>query len=98
MWHQKSIQNMSKDEKMTQVIVKVPQEYILIIAAEQRCNGYVTIEEIKEVTVQNFRITGELGELDSEDGQSEESSKEGKVALNVVKKTLQAGNIEQQTN
>ena len=39
---------------MTQVIAKVPQEYIPIITAEQRCNGYETIEEIKEVMVQHF--------------------------------------------
>ena len=39
---------------MKQVIAKVPQEYIAIITAEQRHNGYATIEEIKEVMVQHF--------------------------------------------
>ena len=51
---------MSNDEKITQVTAKVPQEYIPIITAEQRCNGYVTIEE---VVVQHFQITQELGNL-----------------------------------
>ena len=48
--------------------------------------------------VQHFRITQELGESDNEDVQSKESSKEGEVALNVVKKAVQTGNNEPQTN
>ena len=72
---------MANDEKMTQVIAKVPQAYIPIITSEQRHKGYVTTKEIKEVMVQHFKITGELGESDNEDEKSKESSKEGKVAL-----------------
>ena len=37
-----------------------------------------------------------MGEFDNEDEQSEESSKEGEVALNVMKKPLQNGNNEPQ--
>ena len=40
---------MSNDEKMTQVIAKLPREYIPIITAEERLNEYITIEEIEEV-------------------------------------------------
>ena len=45
---------MSNDEQITPVIAKVPREYISIITAEQRCNGYVTIKEIEEAMVQHF--------------------------------------------
>ena len=48
---------MANDEKMTQVIAKVPQEYIPIITSEQRHKGYVTTTEIKEVMVQHYLIT-----------------------------------------
>ena len=60
----------------------------------------MTIEEIKDVIVQHFQITQELGESGNDDEQNKELSKEGEVALNVllVKKTLQTGNYEPETN